>query len=546
MMQHEASGTGRGVGSPADGVHRWGRWEGQFESAAQVDDPVHAVDLRIELLAPSGTRHSVSAFWDGGRTWRARWCPDELGTWTYSTQVAPAVAGLEGRTGSFRCVAYEGENRLYRHGAIGIAPSGHSLMHADGTPFFYLADTCWLGPLLSTPEEWQRYLADRAAKRFSAVQYLSTPFRSIAHNAEGRSAYSGIDHIAIDPIFFQRLDARVDAMNAHGLLAVPLVIHAGKDTPLNPGHGLPQDQVIALARYIVARYGGHHVLWDLIAEANFHGEGTDYWRQVARAVFPAPPYPPLTLHPYPMDWPRDVYNDEPWLTVLGYQSAHGDDETYLRWIPEGPPSTDWRRAPARPIINLEPPYEGHLAYHSGRPFDDHAVRRAAYWSTLASPPAGVCYGAHGIWSWSDGTEAPMAHKDTGTPLPWPEALQMPGAAQMAVLVGLMESLPWPQLRPAPELLLRQPGRDDAHRTVVVCRTEDGNVVVAYSPQEQRIDLRLAGMPSPVAVRWFEPRTGVSHPAASLADTGDVQLAPPGEGDWVLILDATARGAGTAH
>ena len=268
--------------------------------------------------------------------------------------------------------------------------------------------------MLATPEEWELYLTNRAAKKFTAAQFLATPFRSIAQNAEGRVAYTGTEHITIDPVFFQRLDARIDAMNAHGLLAVPLVIHAGKDTSLNPGHGLPQDQVIILGRYIVARYGGNHVLWDLIAEANFHGEGADYWRTVGRAIFPQPPYPLVTLHPYGMDWALDEFNDEPWMTVMGYQSAHGDNEAFLRWITEGPASRDWTRQPIRPYMNLEPPYEGHIAHHSGKPFDEFAVRRACYWSVLVSPPAGVCYGAHGIWSWSGqrSSYGPQEHGDT--------------------------------------------------------------------------------------------------------------------------------------
>ena len=287
--------------------------------------------------------------------------------------------------------------------------------------------------MLSTPEEWELYLTNRAAKKFTAVQFLSTPFRVLAQNAEGRIAYTGTEHISIDPVFFQRLDARIDAMNAHGLLAVPLVIHAGKDTPLNPGHGLPQDQVIVLARYIVARYGGNHVLWDLIAEANFHGEGADYWRTVGRAVFPHPPYPLVTLHPYGMDWALDEFNDEPWMTVMGYQSAHGDNEAFLRWITEGPPSRTGRASRRVPISTWSHPMRDISPITRGKPFDDFAVRRASYWSVLVSPPAGVCYGAHGVWSWSDGKEAPMAHKDTGTPLPWREALDMPASFQMTIL-----------------------------------------------------------------------------------------------------------------
>ena len=69
----------------------------------------------------------------------------------------------------------------------------------------------------------------------------------------------------------------------------------------------------------------------------------------------------MTLHPYGMDWALYDFVDEPWMDVVGYQSAHGDNEAYLRWIPEGPPSHTWNLQPARPFINLEPPYEGHLA-----------------------------------------------------------------------------------------------------------------------------------------------------------------------------------------
>ena len=52
-----------------------------------------------------------------------------------------------------------------------VADSGTYLEHADGTPFFFLADTVWTGPALSTPEDWQLYLADRKQKGFTAIQF---------------------------------------------------------------------------------------------------------------------------------------------------------------------------------------------------------------------------------------------------------------------------------------------------------------------------------------------------------------------------------------
>jgi hypothetical protein len=502
---------------------------------------VHTVTLAVDLVAPSGARHTAMAFWDGERTWRVRHCPDEAGAWTYTTRCTPEDPGLHGQRDSFAVVPYDGDNPLYRRGAVRLAASRRHLAHADGTPFFYLGDTAWNAPMVSTADDWELYLRNRAARSFNAVQFLATQFRALASNAEGRTAYTGTDHISIDPLFFRRLDDRIDAINAHGLLAVPLVIHAGKDTPLNPGKGLPLDQVIVLTRYIVARYGGHHVLWDLLAEANFHDEGAEYWRSFGRAVFPQPPYPLVTLHPYGMDWVLDEFGDEPWMTVMGYQSAHGDNEASLRWITEGPPSRDWRREPARPYINLEPPYEGHLATHSRRLFDDFAVRRASYWSVLVSPPAGVTYGAHGIWSWSDGKEPPMAHQRTGTPLPWQEALQMPGAEHMHHLAGLMASLPWWTLRPSPDLIAHQPGRDDAGRMVVASRAEDGRLALVYSPSEEALTLRLAGLATPARAVWFDPRTAARHEAGGPDGGAEWTVRTPGPGDWVLLLQGGRAG-----
>jgi hypothetical protein len=39
-------------------MHRWGRWEGRFESREAYGDPVHTVEMRVALVAPSGARHT--------------------------------------------------------------------------------------------------------------------------------------------------------------------------------------------------------------------------------------------------------------------------------------------------------------------------------------------------------------------------------------------------------------------------------------------------------------------------------------------------------
>ena len=43
--------------------------------------------------------------------------------------------------------------------------------------------------------------------------------------------------------------------------------------------------------------------------------------------------------------------------------------------------------------------------------------------------------------------------------------------------------------------------------------------------------------------WFNPRTGHSTAAGQFPTTGKRQFIPPGEGDWVLVLDDASRNLG---
>ena len=105
-------------------THIWGRWEGVFHSATPYSDSVNDVALTVQMVAPSGTRHTVPAFWDGGQTWRARFIPDEAGPWTYTTRCTPAGYRAARSARRFSCAPYEGDNPLYRHGAVGLSAHG--------------------------------------------------------------------------------------------------------------------------------------------------------------------------------------------------------------------------------------------------------------------------------------------------------------------------------------------------------------------------------------------------------------------------------------
>src|SRR5262245_53834381 len=140
------------------------------------------------------------------------------------------------------------------HGPLRVAESGSHLEHADGTPFFVLADTCWTGPALSTEKDWQTYLADRKKKGFTAVQFnMVSPWRTAPVDAEGNASYTiEAGKLKINEAFYRRLDARMKAIRATGLLPMPVLIWAHKKG--DAGVELSEEHVIELVKFEVARY----------------------------------------------------------------------------------------------------------------------------------------------------------------------------------------------------------------------------------------------------------------------------------------------------
>jgi hypothetical protein len=434
----------------------------------------------------------------------------------------------------------DGDSPFTKHGKLRVAKAGTHLEHADGTPFFFLADTCWTGPALSTAEDWDVYLKDRKAKGFTAVQFnCVSPWRTAPTDAAGRTSYAIKDgKLVPDAAFFQQLDARLKAVNDHGLLAVPVLVWAHKKG--DAGFDLPEDQVVRLVKFEVDRYKDAHCLFVLAGDARYNQAEADKWKRVGRAVFGNLSGPLVTTHPTGMNWPWRDWADEKWLTVLGYQSGHGDDAATAKWIHSGPAAEFAKKRDltkpvlrpegtlVRPIINLEPPYEGHFGYQSRRPHSDYSVRRAVYWSLLSTPVAGVTYGGHGVWSWhTKPGEAPTDHGGTGSAKHWKEALALPGAAQMGYARKLFESLPWTQLEPAPELVKQDPKADPF--TFVACAaTPDRKVVVAYFPAGATGSLAVRPvLEGDATARRFNPRTGRDEPF-------DGTTPKDGE-DWVVVM-----------
>lgn len=236
------------------------------------------------------------------------------------------------------------------------------------------------------------------------------------------------------------------------------------------------------------------------------------------------------MHPRGVNWPNEDLRQEPWLSFLSYQSGHGDSDEHLRWLTQGPPASNWDNPPRKPVINQEPNYEHHLSYHQRQEFNDFHVRRAAYWSLLVTPPAGVTYGHHGVWPWMEEPGVPLDHNRSGVAPTWREALSAPGAASMTHLHDLFRQMDWWTLRPAQNLLYEQPGETDPSRFVAIAASQDGNLTVAYTPAGQPVALRDFD-PLDTTTSWYDPSLGAWHEAPLVGG-----LFPPPDGrDWLLVI-----------
>lgn len=517
----------------------WHPFELSLTSNEEYRNPLYEIKhFYAAFTSPSGRTQRINGFWDGDRQFKVRFAPDEVGEWTFTTHCSKAEdTGLHGLQGKFQCNPNTSTLALYQKGSLRRSRGNYHIEHADGTPFFYTACTAWNGALKSTPEEWDKYLTQRADKHYNVIQFVTTQWRGCERDHAGEVAFAGSGRIEVNPAFFQRLDKKVEEINAHGLIAAPVLLWAlpfADGRELSPGYYLPQEEAILLARYLVARYGGHQVIWILGGDGKYTGELEQRWKIIGRGVF-GEPHPGLVAqHPHGVSWIGDLYKEEHWLDIVGYQSSHSNAARTVDWINKGPMAKQWDQLPARPLMNLEPNYE-EIRFK----ITAEDVRNASYWSLMATPLSGITYGANGIWPWiQQEGELIENHGNPGGrgPSTWAKSIEFPGSLQIGYLSQFFQQFNWWELRPAQELLLDQPGDEVFNHFIGIVANPARSTILAYTPTQQAVKIRCS-MDQKYGARWFDPIKNQYVKASLSYETGYLMATPPSAQDYVLVLQA---------
>jgi len=517
------------------------------DSSKTYADPFNDIDVDLVVTLPDGTELHVPGFWAGKQTWKFRYSSPQVGTHRWRTVCSDHTnTSLEGVQGTFEITPYIGEHPLYRHGFIQVAPDKRYLQYSDGTPFFWLGDTWWMGLCgrLKFPEDFAKLAADRKTKGFNVIQIVVGLYPDM-HPFDPRGANEAgfpweKDYARIRPEYFYAADRRIEYLVQEGF--VPCVVGAW-------GYYMPwmgEQKMKKHWRYLIARLGAMPVVWCAAGEANlpwYLAKGFPYddrkqvtqWTEVMRYIRETDPFHRLlTIHPTGLGRlsARHATDDSSLLDFDMLQTPHGQRdavEPTIRTVRES-----YADKPVMPVINGEAAYE---MLNDNLPTQ---WTRQMFWICMMNGAAGHTYGANGIWQVNRRGQphGPSPHHPPGSvgygKIPWDEAMNLPGSSQVGLGKKLFEKFDWQKFQPHPEWA-RYAG-DVKTYGPFACGIP-GKMRMIYVPEARAIEVLGLEATKRYRARTIDPTTGEATDVGEV--NGVVQPPKSGQqsGDWLLVIEA---------
>ncbi len=551
-------------------------FETSFESSNSYENPF--VEVQVDVVFMKGeTEWKQPAFWKGGNTWTVRFAFPENGTFTY--RVESNDPSLDGKTGKVEVQEYEGNNRLIKHGHLRVSENKRYFQHADGTPFFWLADTWWKCLSYRLPwQDFQTLADDRSAKGFSAIQIVAglypeePPFDKRGENEGGWAWEENYDRINTD--YFDYMDRRIQYLVDSEL--VPCIVGCwGYYIDTVQWNGLGLAKMKKHWRNLVARYGAYPVVWIVAGEWNLPGDcGTlslsqrNDWIELIDYVKTIDPYhSPATLHEgiHAGTKPaRSWVEDQSLLDFDLLQTGHLKTTYYRNTVASI--SATRSMIPAKPVVDGEVAYEGHTDRPQNNLYFNHDddppfPQRYLFWTSVLQGAAGHTYGANGIWQ-VESPEYPHGWSGTCTnnnfwETPWWTAMDFLGSTTLPMGKGLLERYEWWKFEPHQDWVepagtsLTEP-HDTWYDPLNFWLRNLGQHMLPYAagiPGEVRIIYIPHGVSAPQVKSiesgvtyeafYFNPLNGTEHDLGTVVPTSGTWRAPsvPSTAlDWILVIE----------
>jgi hypothetical protein len=402
---------------------------------------------------------------------------------------------------------------------VKVAPDHRHLVTHGGIPYLVQGDAAWSIISGLTNEEAEFYLEDRRQKGFNSiiVNLIEHKFRG-PDNRYGVGPFNTPgDFSTPNEKYFEHADWVIRKAAEKGIQVFLAPIYLGykgtdegwiKETLANG-----PEKSLNWGRYVGKRYAGFdNLVWMIGGDRNPE-EAREDVDAVVQGIKEFDQRHIVTAHCAPENSALDQYKQDGWLDL---------NDTYTYQIVHSVLQNDYDRTPTMPYVLIETTYEGE---HNASAVQ---IRRQAYW-TLLSGAAGQFMGNRPIWLFDPG---------------WQAALNSTGARDMVRLNDLFTSRPWFNLIPdvKHEVVFSGLGEFNGLDYVTAAWTKDGGTAIAYLPTARAVMVEMSKISGKRAtVWWYNPRTGSSALIGQFPTTGKRRFAPPGEGDWVLVVDDSSRG-----
>jgi hypothetical protein len=430
----------------------------------------------------------------------------------------------------------------FGHGDLKVSDDKRFVIHADGTPFFYLGDTAWELFHRLNRNEAERYLENRRQKGFTVIQAvilaeldgLNTP------NANGDRPLINNDPTKPNEAYFKHVDFIINTAEEKGIYIGMLptwgdkVTKAwGKGPVIFTNANLQGAQTYG--KFLGNRYRNKpNIIW-ILGGDRVVDDAENIWRAMANGIKEADMGRHLmTYHPQGGRSSAEWFHNDEWLDFNMLQSGHGKfDKDNYRSV-----SADYNRKPTKPCLDGEPRYEDHPVNWDPKNgwFNDFDVRQAAYWGLFAGG-FGHTYGCHDIWQMYAPGRGPISSARNN----WYDVLDLPGAWDMMHVRNLIESRPFVSRVPDQSLILGDLGTGGEH----VQATRGKDYAFLYLPYGQSVKVELGKVSGDkIKAWWYDPRTGAAISAGTFTNSGRREFDPPGKtargNDWILVLDDDSK------
>jgi hypothetical protein len=332
----------------------------------------------------------------------------------------------------------------------------------NGVPTFLLADTLWAAFSRMSKTEWRDVMRLRRRQGFNAVNISILPIahdRSISADAAvpfRRRDDGSWDLDRLDVAYFDNARRMVETALDEGIVPVLVVLWCNYvpntwGAALTPETVLDEEQTDRYVGLVLEKFADLGPVFCISGDERFDDDvAVARYRRTLQTVRSAAPDCLTTLHSTPdAKLPADLLAD-PALSFYSYQSGHdtGWDERAAEL-----PQRYHAHRHHKPLVSMEPCYEGHgYGRGSGR-HDARSVRLASWAGVLSGAGAGLGYAAHGAWSWHRVGDAFNGESFSGTPFAAHLAVDFPGAWDVGLLRRIVEEHGLYDLRPRQDLLV---------------------------------------------------------------------------------------------